>query len=140
MEWYQLNHWYQWFFNGFSDSQPSVTMVFDGCQPLVQQCDSNDTSPQSSYDVQWRILLFSFTIKILTMTPSSFASVPHSFQQHPHLPWRCHQNCPNNSHGDSIFFCLMANNGGLAKGSQSIGELQKQLLFTITIIIKHCDP
>ena len=51
MEWYQLNHWYQWFFNGFSDSQPSVTMVFDGCQPLVQRCDGNDTSFQSSMHV-----------------------------------------------------------------------------------------
>ena len=35
--------------NGFSDSQPSVTMVFDGCQPLVQRCDGNDTSFQSRY-------------------------------------------------------------------------------------------
>ena len=48
MEWYQLNHWHQWFFNGFSDSQPLVTMVFDGCQQLVQRCDGNDTSFQSS--------------------------------------------------------------------------------------------
>jgi hypothetical protein len=47
MKWYQLNHWWQWFFNGFSESQPLVTMVFDGCQPLVQQCDGNDTSFQS---------------------------------------------------------------------------------------------
>ena len=47
MEWYELNHWYQWFFNGFSDSQPSVAMVFDGYQPLVQRCDGNDTSLQS---------------------------------------------------------------------------------------------
>ena len=49
MEWYQLNHWCQWFFNGFSDSQPSVTMVFDGCQPLVQRCDGNDTSFRSNH-------------------------------------------------------------------------------------------
>ena len=56
MEWYQLNHWYQWFFNGFSDSQPSVTMVFDGCQPLVQRCDGNDTSLQSNWvALQWRM-------------------------------------------------------------------------------------
>ena len=49
MKWYQLNHWCQWFFNGFSESQPLVTMVFDGCQPLVQQCDGNDTSFQSTH-------------------------------------------------------------------------------------------
>ena len=47
MEWYQLNHWCQWFFNGFSDSQPSVTMIFDGCLPLVQRCDGNNTLFQS---------------------------------------------------------------------------------------------
>ena len=34
-------------FNDFSDRQPLVTMVFDGCQPLVQRCDGNDTSFRS---------------------------------------------------------------------------------------------
>ena len=39
--------WDQWFFDGFSVSQPLVTMFFNGCQPLVQQCDGNDTSLRS---------------------------------------------------------------------------------------------
>ena len=47
MEWYLLNHWDQWFFDGFSVSQPLVTMFFNGCQPLVQRCDGNDTSFRS---------------------------------------------------------------------------------------------
>ena len=34
--------------NGFSVSQPLVTMFFNGCQPLVQRCDGNDTSLRSS--------------------------------------------------------------------------------------------
>ena len=36
---------FKWF---FSDSQPSVTVVFNGYQPLVQWCDGNDTSLQST--------------------------------------------------------------------------------------------
>ena len=48
VEWYLLNHWDQWFFDGFSVSQPLVTMFFNGCQPLVQLCDGNDTSLRSS--------------------------------------------------------------------------------------------
>ena len=31
----QGNHWDQWFSNGFGVKQPLVTMVFDGCAPLV---------------------------------------------------------------------------------------------------------
>ena len=35
-------------FQWFSVSQPLVTMFFNGCQPLVQRCDGNDTSLRSS--------------------------------------------------------------------------------------------
>jgi len=31
------NHWDQWFFNGFGRRQELVTMVFDGCAPLVRR-------------------------------------------------------------------------------------------------------
>ena len=31
------NHWDQWFSDGFGVRQPLVTMVFDGCAPLVQR-------------------------------------------------------------------------------------------------------
>ena len=31
------NHWVQWFFNGFGVRQPLVSMVYDGCPPLVQR-------------------------------------------------------------------------------------------------------
>ena len=31
------NHWDQWFSDGFGVRQPLVTMVFDGCAPLVRQ-------------------------------------------------------------------------------------------------------
>ena len=48
MEWYLLNHWDQWFFDGFSVSQPLATMFFNCCQPLVQRCDGNDTSFRST--------------------------------------------------------------------------------------------
>ena len=43
-----LNYWDQWFFDGFSVIQPLVTMFLNGCQPLVQRCDGNDTSLRSS--------------------------------------------------------------------------------------------
>ena len=35
-------------FQWFSVSQPLVTMFFNGCQPLVQRCDGNDTSFRSN--------------------------------------------------------------------------------------------
>ena len=31
------NHWDQWFSDGFGVRQPLVTMVFDGCAPLVRR-------------------------------------------------------------------------------------------------------
>ena len=31
------NHWDQWFPDGFGVRQPLVTMVFDGCAPLVRR-------------------------------------------------------------------------------------------------------
>ena len=35
--------------NGFSVSQPLVKMFFNGCQPLVERCDGNDTSFRSTH-------------------------------------------------------------------------------------------
>ena len=59
MEWYLLNHWYQWFFNGFPVSLPLpmalVKMFFNGCQPLVERCDGNNTSFRSTGTVSNRI-------------------------------------------------------------------------------------
>ena len=31
------NHWDQWFFDGFGVREPLVTLVFNGCPPLVQR-------------------------------------------------------------------------------------------------------
>ncbi len=31
------NHWDQWFSDGFGVRQPLITMVFDGCAPLVRR-------------------------------------------------------------------------------------------------------
>ena len=31
------NHWVQWFFDGFGVRQPLVSMVYDGCPPLVRR-------------------------------------------------------------------------------------------------------
>ena len=30
------NHWDQWFFDAFGIRQPLITMVFNGCAPLVR--------------------------------------------------------------------------------------------------------
>ena len=62
MEWYLLNHWDQWFFDGFSVSQPLATMVFNCCQPLVQRCDGNDTSFRSRWF--WAVI----KVKVLELT------------------------------------------------------------------------
>ena len=41
------NHWVQWFFDGFGVRQPLVSMVFDGCLPLVRRWNGNIPSLKS---------------------------------------------------------------------------------------------
>ena len=43
------NHWDQWFFDGFGVRQPLVTMVFDGCAPLVRRWNGYVPSSKSSH-------------------------------------------------------------------------------------------
>ena len=42
------NHWDQWFSDGFLVRQPLVTMVFDGCAPLVRRWNGYVPSSKSS--------------------------------------------------------------------------------------------
>ena len=42
------NHWDQWFFDGFGVRQPLLTMVFDGCAPLVRRWNGYVPSLKSS--------------------------------------------------------------------------------------------
>ena len=42
-----VNHWVQWFFDGFGVRQPLVLMVFDGCLPLVRRWNGNIPSLKS---------------------------------------------------------------------------------------------
>ena len=42
------NHWDQWFSDGFGVRQPLVTMVFDGCAPLVRRWNGYVPSLKSS--------------------------------------------------------------------------------------------
>ena len=42
------NHWDQWFSDGFGVRQPLVTMVFDGCAPLVRRWNGYVPSSKSS--------------------------------------------------------------------------------------------
>ena len=42
------NHWFRWFFDGFGVRQPLVSMVFDGCPPLVRRWNGNIPSLKSS--------------------------------------------------------------------------------------------
>ena len=44
------NHWVQWFFNGFGVTQPLVSMVYDGCPPLVQRWNGYIPSLMSTLD------------------------------------------------------------------------------------------
>ena len=41
------NHWDQWCSNGFGVRQPLVTMVFDGCAPLVRRWNGHVPSLKS---------------------------------------------------------------------------------------------
>ena len=41
------NHWDQWFSDGFGVRQPLVTMVFDGCAPLVRRWNGYVPSSKS---------------------------------------------------------------------------------------------
>ena len=42
------NHWDKWFSDGFGVRQPLVTMVFDGCAPLVRRWNGYVPSSKSS--------------------------------------------------------------------------------------------
>ena len=42
------NHWDQWFSDGFGVRQPLVTMVFDGCAPLVRRWNGYVPSSKSN--------------------------------------------------------------------------------------------
>ena len=53
MEWLWWNHWVQWFFDGFGVRQPLLSMVFDGCLPLVRWWDSNIPSLGSIQKPLW---------------------------------------------------------------------------------------
>ena len=44
------NHWDQWFSDGFGVRQPLVTMVFDGCAPLVRRWNGYVPSSKSNLD------------------------------------------------------------------------------------------
>ena len=44
------NHWDQWFSDGLGVRQPLVTMVFDGCAPLVRRWNGNVPSLKSKRD------------------------------------------------------------------------------------------
>ena len=44
------NHWDQWFSDGFQVRQPLVTMVFDGCEPLVQRWNGYVPSSKSKHN------------------------------------------------------------------------------------------
>ena len=41
------NHWDKWFSDGFGVRQPLVTMVFDGCAPLVRRWNGYVPSSKS---------------------------------------------------------------------------------------------
>ena len=42
------NHWARWFCDGFWSGNHWTQWFFNGCQPLVQRCDGNDTSFRST--------------------------------------------------------------------------------------------
>ena len=44
------NHWDQWFSDGFGVRQPLVTMVFDGCAPLVRRWNGYVPSSKSTWE------------------------------------------------------------------------------------------
>ena len=46
------SHWDQWFSDGFGGGQPSVTMVFDGCAPLVRRWNGYVPSLKSRWGVK----------------------------------------------------------------------------------------
>ena len=61
------NHWDQWFSDGFGIRQPLVTMVFDGCAPLVRRWNgyvpslkSNSVIFERNIDAEYYILIIQF--------------------------------------------------------------------------------
>ena len=68
------NHWDQWFSNGFGVGQTLVTMVFDGCAPLVRRWNGYVPSSKSSpnaYPDGWTFLIFSFGMVGYHLDPPS---------------------------------------------------------------------
>ena len=61
------NHWDQWFSNGFGVGQTLVTMVFDGCAPLVRRWNGYVPSSKSKLAGQWFLAFEDFkkTFQIL---------------------------------------------------------------------------
>ena len=55
------NHWDQWFSDGFQVRQPLVTMVFNGCAPLVQWWNGYVPSLKSSLNLRLFCLRSSFS-------------------------------------------------------------------------------
>ena len=51
------NHWDQWFSDGFGVRQPLVTMVFDGCTPLVRRWNGYVPSLKSNLDHHVAIMI-----------------------------------------------------------------------------------
>ena len=43
------DHWVQWFFDGFGVTQPLISMVNDGCPPLVQRWNGYIPSLKSNH-------------------------------------------------------------------------------------------
>ena len=50
------NHWVQWFFNGFGVRQPLVSMVYDGCPPLVQRWNGYIPSLKSKQHTKYELI------------------------------------------------------------------------------------
>ena len=51
------NHWVQWFFDGFGVTQLLVSMVYDGCPPLVQRWNGYIPSLKSNANIHIRYLM-----------------------------------------------------------------------------------
>ena len=65
------NHWDQWFSDGFGVRQPLVTMVFDGCAPLVRRWNGYVPSSKSIDRSQSDFYFVPQEIQTDTATPLS---------------------------------------------------------------------
>ena len=82
------NHWHQWYSDGFGEGQPLVTIVFDGCVPLVCQWNgyipSSKSSPLEDRDKMLKSRGFK-VIKYDILTSQLFLVN----QTSPHKPMQC---------------------------------------------------